>query len=242
MSSIVPLVCRVCERPCSIDDFYTRANGKRRTDCKACFSARNKARRDFNLDAARAKQRERHHVRKNDHAYIQHRRDYDARNRDKILLGKAKYRATRRDELNAKQRERYRQNPDITTQSSRRWRAANRERKNASERARRMRNWERSSQLTRISKAKRRDHIAGARYRLCDWQALCAWLGGVCLCCHGAEPITVDHVIPLSRGGTNTIGNLQPLCDRCNKSKGARRTTDYRDPAKLALFLASIGH
>jgi len=36
-----------------------------------------------------------------------------------------------------------------------------------------------------------------------------------------AKRYEVDHIIPLSRGGTNWPSNLQLMCKRCNQSKGA---------------------
>ena len=38
--------------------------------------------------------------------------------------------------------------------------------------------------------------------------------------------LSIDHIIPLSRGGTNDISNLQTLCLTCNKRKTNK--IDYR--------------
>lgn len=37
----------------------------------------------------------------------------------------------------------------------------------------------------------------------------------------------VDHVIPLSRGGSNDKDNIQLLCPSCNMSKGAKEQTTF---------------
>jgi len=34
--------------------------------------------------------------------------------------------------------------------------------------------------------------------------------------------MTRDHVIPKSRGGRNFLGNMQPMCCKCNNEKGDR--------------------
>ena len=46
--------------------------------------------------------------------------------------------------------------------------------------------------------------------------------GGVCVQCGASEYLEFDHIIPHSRGGATSVGNLQLLCRRCNLEKGAR--------------------
>jgi 5-methylcytosine-specific restriction enzyme A len=36
------------------------------------------------------------------------------------------------------------------------------------------------------------------------------------------NPLTADHLTPVSRGGTNNLDNLRPLCRSCNSRRGNR--------------------
>ena len=62
-----------------------------------------------------------------------------------------------------------------------------------------------------------------------DWDAWLEkleYLENRCQCCGTTEHITIDHIVPLSRGGTNAVSNLQPLCRSCNCRKGNKYEGD----------------
>jgi len=44
--------------------------------------------------------------------------------------------------------------------------------------------------------------------------------GGKCVRCGSRENLEYDHIIPLSKGGSNTVRNIELLCETCNRGKG----------------------
>lgn len=62
---------------------------------------------------------------------------------------------------------------------------------------------------------------------------------GRCACCGkplDVHTMTVDHVIPLSKGGTNETSNLVALCEDCNVQKGNMVV----DPEDIYVFLDKV--
>ena len=55
-----------------------------------------------------------------------------------------------------------------------------------------------------------------------------ALFGNCCAYCgNDADPLTLEHVAPLSRGGLHVPENLAPACASCNGSKGARTVGEW---------------
>lgn len=73
----------------------------------------------------------------------------------------------------------------------------------------------------KLAKARRRarEREAGGHLSEAAWQAVLQRCNHRCMRCGSTENLTIDHIIPLSKGGSNDPTNIQPLCHMCNSLK-----------------------
>ena len=61
------------------------------------------------------------------------------------------------------------------------------------------------------------------------WKRKCA--KGICFYCNGkfsAKELTMDHIVPISKGGRSTKNNVVPCCKACNSEKQSRLLMDWQ--------------
>ncbi|MBM4557992.1 hypothetical protein GS466_23695 [Rhodococcus hoagii] len=61
-----------------------------------------------------------------------------------------------------------------------------------------------------------------------DWLRLVDRHRGCCFYCGSSGRMSMDHVVPLFRGGVHSIGNIVPACTACNSSKRTRTIMEWR--------------
>lgn len=141
---------------------------------------------------------------------------YLAKNRDVLLIRKAAYRAEHRDEIAARKAL---------------WRAKNKEKIAAENLKYKTENPERAAIHAARHRARKQGNRRFARTAR-DRNRQIARQRGRCFYCPTAlEPgrgTHEEHVIPLSRGGRDAVGNIVYACPRCNLSKGTGTVMEWR--------------
>lgn len=128
------------------------------------------------------------------------------------------------------ERNRYAQHKDKIQARSRQWRLDPEEAYREYMRTRYVEKHDELRQKGRVY-AHRARVESGEVFSVQEWLDLCAKYEHLCLACKQEKPLTVDHVIPISKGGSNLISNIQPLCKSCN-SKKRTKIIDYREAVK----------
>lgn len=154
--------------------------------------------------------------------------------REKHALEERERRAVNQEEYNKSERERSKTRSESRKVYNRAYRKANSETLSIKNKEWRDNNREKYKMSQRVASARRRKRAEEGSYSLEEWVVLVEHYcpDGKCPCCgnffdNEKRKLSPDHVIPLSKGGTNWLYNIQPLCLECNDKKRCG-TTDYR--------------
>lgn len=207
LDSQVTKVCRKCNRCLPASEFYAKREAKDglQSRCKTCNRATSREWMANHPDVGKA---------------------WAEANPEKVLEKSHRWRAN---------------HPDKQRMAMKRWFEANRER-----RARYNRNWTNANQEKRClsekrrdpDKRKARDHRRRARKKgnggrgitAADIQTMRTEQKALCAYCGDDMRLvgeTLDHVIPLNRGGEHDPTNAKLCCPFCNSSKGSKLLSEW---------------
>lgn len=108
-------------------------------------------------------------------------------------------------------------------------------------------------EVMKLHKQRRRARLLDARspgVTADQWRVICERCQNVedettCVYCDKACAVTIDHVVPIFRGGLDESDNVLPACKSCNSSKGAKLISEWRKAQTLlapALYELLVAH
>ena len=144
----------------------------------------------------------------------------------------AAYRERHRDEINARKKERYYAHAQEICAKNAEYREKNYERRLEIERDSRSKNKEKWRPAKNARQSIRNRVFSEKQYLILD-KELRKIYSSPCFNCGSTENQSLDHLIPLSRGGTHSYGNIITLCLPCNMSKHARTITEWKHSKRM---------
>ena len=76
-----------------------------------------------------------------------------------------------------------------------------------------------------------REHGVPGTFTIEQFIAKCEALNWTCIYCGQPvteDTVTIEHIMPIQRGGHNVIDNVEPCCRSCNLSKGTKTLEEWR--------------
>lgn len=244
VTSALVKYCKACDTVKPVGDFPVKQilpNGKPHysTHCRPCKNiAQN---RKYHGDIERRREQARGYYQKDTEFHAERQRIARQQWSQETKTRKNKeqkiYHAKNKDRLRESNQKWLARHPDYRKQHNEQYREQNRERLNAYDRERH-KTPQRQEQV-KDAQARRRARILGSKQiEKIRWTVIIKRDNSTCYICKRTltrKEITFDHVIPLSRQGAHTEGNLKVACRVCNGRKGAKL------PEEIGIKLEAAG-
>ena len=188
-----------------LSEFYVAVcnSDGRMGKCKACVKRRVRENRRERLEQYARYER----ARANLPHRVEARRKYQEEHKEQIDEYKKRWRRENAQMVARRSREQYERHKHEIVARSKKWAEDNPEK---------------VSNAKADNRRKRRaaKHASLGSFTAEEFEVLCERYGDRCLTCGRTEiRLEADHVVPLTRGGSHDISNIQPLCGTCNRRK-----------------------
>jgi 5-methylcytosine-specific restriction endonuclease McrA len=221
--------CKECGLTKEPSEFYVSVTNRdsRWGKCKSCVRARVRKNRREPLEQYVEYEK----ARANLPHRVEARRKYYEEHKQEISEYKKRWVEENETSASAYKRKHYELHRDEIIARSKKWGEENPEKA-------------RQAQANNGRKRRAAKHASPGSFTAEEFKALCESYGNRCLACGDTEAVLqADHVVPLTRGGSNDIGNIQPLCGPCNRKKFVS-VIDYRSGwlAEDTATVAAVGY
>lgn len=147
------------------------------------------------------------------------------------------YHSRHKEKENARCRQWAKDNPERNSENSKRWwNSQHQERRHELSKASYQRHrdekikysaeWQKRNPellLTYRRNTRHRKKAGGGTVTHEQWTEILERFNNQCPGCGSTtEPLTMDHIVPVSNGGSHSASNVQPLCRPCNTRKGTK--------------------
>jgi len=153
-------------------------------------------------------------------------------NRKRNRAYQAAYLERHRAKINVRKMARYYSKPEELQAKAAQYREENHERRLEIERLSRAKNKEKSRPKKNARQSFRNRLLSQTPYLILD-KELNRIYSSPCFNCGSMENQSLDHLIPLSRGGRHSTGNIITLCLPCNMSKHAKTMTEWKHSKRM---------
>lgn len=153
------------------------------------------------------------------------------KNREVEVEARRKYRREHPERIYQTKRKQYLKHKEKQDRENSEWKKRNRDRVNAWQKNWRAKDPVRANFI--FAKHGLRRRSASGSHSLEQWISRIEFYGWRCVYCGGElTPSTVrqDHILPLSKGGTNWASNLAPACQSCNSKKRDKKPWVFGHP------------
>jgi 5-methylcytosine-specific restriction endonuclease McrA len=192
--------CKWCGLTKELSEFYDGRWGKK---CKVCVRARAQKYRREHLEQYAQYEKDRANL---PHR-IEARRKYQEGHKQEISEYKRRWAAENGEKVAGSKLAYYERNRLDVLARSKEWAENNPEKV-------------RQAKTNNLRKRRAARHASRGNFTVEEFEALCENYGNRSLACGETKTaLEADHVVPLTKGGSDSISNIQPLCGSCKRKK-----------------------